>query len=63
MRVFPGFLAKARVYIATDNAHMPAVRSALLPTGAKIIQLDIATAIPQREERLEELRRREASED
>jgi hypothetical protein len=62
-RVKPGFLAKARVYIATDNAHMPAVRSALLPTGAKIIQLDIATAIPQREERLEELRRREASED
>jgi hypothetical protein len=62
-RVKPGFLAKARVYVAADDAHMPAVRAALLPSGATIIQLDIAGSIPQREERLEQLRRREAGEE
>ena len=58
-RVKPGLLAKARVYVAADNAHMPAVRAALVPTGAKVIQLDVAATIPQRKERLERLRRDE----
>lgn len=52
-RVKPGFLAKARVYVAADNAHMPSVRAALARTGAKVIQLDIGAEIPQRKERLE----------
>lgn len=52
-RVKPTALAKARVYVAADNAHMPAVLAALAHTGATVIQLDIDTAIPQRKERLE----------
>jgi hypothetical protein len=52
-RAKPGFLAKARVYVAADNAHMPSIRTALAHTGAKVVQLDIDTAIPQRKERLE----------
>ncbi|MGH8062245.1 MAG: hypothetical protein ACREO7_09560 [Pseudoxanthomonas sp.] len=52
-RAKPGFLAKARVYVAADNAHMPSIRTALAHTGAKVIQLDIDTEIPQRKERLE----------
>ena len=60
-RAKTGFLGKARVYVAADNAHMPAIRLALLPTGAKIIQLDVDATIPQREERLEQLRKREAT--
>jgi len=52
-RAKPGFLAKARVYVAADAAHMPAVRAALAHTGAEVIQLDIAIPIPQRKERLE----------
>ena len=52
-RAKPGSLAKARVYVATDNTHMPAVQAALAHTGAEVIQLDIETAIPQRKERLE----------
>lgn len=51
--VKPGFLAKARIYVAADDAHMPAVRAALAHTGAQLIQLDIAGSIPQRKERLE----------
>jgi hypothetical protein len=51
--VKPGFLAKARVYIAADDAHMPAARAALSRTGAQVIQLDIDKPIPQRKERLE----------
>lgn len=53
-RAKPGSLAKARVYVAADNAHMPAVRTALAPTGAQVIQLDIDATIPQRKERLEQ---------
>lgn len=60
-RVKPGFLAKARVYVAADDTHMPTIRSALSPTGAEIIQLDINATIPQRRERLERLRSDEAS--
>lgn len=52
-RVKPGFLAKARVYVATDNAHMPSVRAALARSGAKIVQINIDAVIPQRKERLE----------
>jgi hypothetical protein len=62
-RVKPGLLAKARVYVAADNAHMSAVRAALVPTGAKVIQLDVAATIPQRKERLERLRRGEEAEE
>jgi hypothetical protein len=59
-RVKPGFLAKARVYVAADNAHMPAVRAALANTGANVIQLDIDATIPQRQERLDRYLRDEA---
>lgn len=52
-RAKAGFLAKARVYVAADDAHMPSVRAALAHTGAEVIQIDIETAIPQRKERLE----------
>lgn len=52
-RAKPGSLAKARVYVAADNAHMPAARAALAHTGATVIQLDIDAPIPQRKERLE----------
>ena len=52
-RVKPGFLAKARVYVAADDAHMPAIRAALARSGARVIQLDINSTIPQRKERLE----------
>ena len=52
-RVKTGFLAKARVYVAADAAHMPAIRAALARTGARVVQLDINAAIPQRKERLE----------
>ena len=52
-RAKPGSLAKARIYVAADNAHMPEARAALAHTGANIIQLDIDTSIPQRKERLE----------
>lgn len=60
-RVSPGFLAKARVYVAADDDHMPAIRAALSPTGAKVVQLDIDATIPQRAERIERLRRDEES--
>lgn len=63
-RVKPGFLAKARVYVAADGAHMPAIRAALARTGARVIQLDIRSTIPQRKERLETyLRNEENSKD
>lgn len=52
-RAKPGTLAKARVYVAADKAHMPAARMALAHTGAEVIQLDIDVAIPQRKQRLE----------
>ena len=52
-RAKPGTLAKSSVYVAADNAHMPAVRAALAHTGAKVIQLDIEATIPQSKERLE----------
>lgn len=52
-RAKPGSLAMARVYVAADHAHMPAVQAALAHTGADVIQLDVDTAIPQRKERLE----------
>lgn len=52
-RAKPGSLAKARIYVAADNAHMPAVRAALAHTGATVIQLDIDATIPQRKERLD----------
>lgn len=52
-RAKPGTLAKARVYVAADDAHMPAARAALAHTGATVIQLDINATIPQRKERLE----------
>jgi hypothetical protein len=52
-RAKPGTLAKARVYVAADNTHMPAVQAALAHTGGKVIQLDIDATIPQRKERLE----------
>lgn len=51
--VKPGFLAKTRIYVAADNAHMPAVRAALTHTGAQVIQIDIDKPIPQRKDRLE----------
>lgn len=53
-RAKPGTLAKARVYVAADNAHMPAARAALAHTGARVIQIDIDATIPQRKERLEQ---------
>lgn len=60
----PGFLANARIYVAADDAHMPAVRAALAHTGAHVIQIDINKPIPQRKERLENyLRDREADPD
>ena len=52
-RAKSGTLAKARVYVAADNAHMPAVRAALVHTGAQVVQLDIDVTMPQRKERLE----------
>lgn len=57
-----GFLAQARVYVAADDAHMPAVRAALAHTGAKVIQLDIDDPIPQRKETLERYLRNNDSE-
>jgi hypothetical protein len=62
-RVKPGFLAKARVYVAANDDHMPAIRTALSPTGAKVVQLDINATIPQRRERLDRLRRDEESDE
>lgn len=52
-RAKPGFLAKARVYVAVDQAHVAAARAALAHTGANVIQLDIDAVIPQRKEGLE----------
>lgn len=51
--VQPRLLADTRVYVAADKAHMPSIRKALAHTGAKVIQLDIDAAIPQRADRLE----------
>lgn len=51
--VRPGSLAKARIYVAADNAHIPAASAALKHTGAEVIQIDIDKPIPQRKERLE----------
>lgn len=63
-RVKPGFLAKARVYVAADDAHMSAIRAVLARSGARVIQLDINSTIPQRKERLENyLRNQENSEE
>ena len=56
----PGFLATTRIYVAADDAHMPAIRKALARTGAEVIQLDINTQIPQRKERLERYLRKRA---
>lgn len=53
-QVSPGYLARARIYVAADSSHMSGIRAALERTGAKVIQLDINKPIPQRKERLEE---------
>jgi hypothetical protein len=53
-----GWLKKARVYVAVDDAHTTAVAKALVPTGAKYIQLDPNKPIPQRKARLEAYRDR-----
>lgn len=52
-RAKPGWLQKARVYVAADDAHMPAARAALAHTGAQVLQIDIDEPIPQRKDRLE----------
>lgn len=52
-KVKSGSLAKTRIYVAADNAHIPTIRAALGATGAEVIQLDIDKPIPQRKERLE----------
>ena len=49
----PGWLKKARVYVAVDDAHTADVERMLRPTGAKYVQLDPSKPIPQRKERLE----------
>jgi hypothetical protein len=50
------YLDKTRVYVAVDNAHTAAVRSALAATGATYIQLDPKKPIPQRKARLDAYR-------
>ena len=51
-RVNRNALIKARVYVAVDQGHIQAVRKAVAPTGAELIQIDTNKAIPQRKERL-----------
>jgi hypothetical protein len=51
----PNTLAKARIYIAVPSVDRDRVNTALAPTGAKIIYVDPAKAIPQRPERMAEL--------
>jgi hypothetical protein len=48
-----GWLKKARVYVAVDDAHTAEAAKILLPTGAKYIQLDPSKPIPQRKARLD----------
>jgi hypothetical protein len=48
-----GWLKKARVYVAVDDAHTAEVARMLLPTGAKYVQLDPGKPIPQRKARLD----------
>ena len=48
-----GWLKKARVYVAVDDAHTAEVARMLLPTGAKYVQLDPSKPIPQRKARLD----------
>jgi hypothetical protein len=60
-RVEPGALFNVRVYVAVDRDHMAAVETALAPTGATYVPIDIGQAIAQRPERLERyLKDREA---
>ena len=48
-----GWLKKARVYVAVDDARTAEVARTLLPTGANYVQLDPSKPIPQRKERLD----------
>ncbi len=50
-----GWLSRARIYVAVDEAHSLAVARALTPTGAEYLQLDPTKPIAQRQERLDDL--------
>ncbi len=52
----PGAAAGARIYVAIPAAWKDRVAAALAPTGATFIHLDPAVPIPQRPERIQELR-------
>lgn len=47
-----GKLKGKRLYIVADDAHWPALKAALTPTGVELIQIDPTKPIPQRPERL-----------
>lgn len=47
-----GSLSKATVFIALSDRHWPDVVAAMRGSGAKLVQLDPATPIPQRPERI-----------
>jgi hypothetical protein len=47
-----GKLRGVRVYLAVPPAEAAAIRTALVPSGAEIVALDLNTPIPQRPERL-----------
>lgn len=45
-------LSNVTVFVATSDRYWPAILAAMKPTGAKLIQLDPGTPIPQRVERI-----------
>ena len=49
-----GKLKGKRLYILVGDSHWPVLQTALASTGAELIQIDPATPIPQRSERLSE---------
>lgn len=51
-RVPRGSLSHMHVYVAVSNRHWPAVVAAMSGTGARLTQLNPATPIPQRPERI-----------
>lgn len=62
-RVRGGALSQASVYLALDDSHFARARSALMHSGANLIQIDPATAISQRPERLEQFMREQEAPD
>lgn len=51
-KVPKGRLSRTTLYVAVDREHLQALKAALAPSGAQLVWLDPASAIPQRPERI-----------